>query len=203
VVEEDVRGVRVGLLENLLVPIVTLVLGYFVGTWRTKQQRIIEERAKVLSGLFKRYLDLEQRVNSLVEPDVLSGEPGRETKYSNVVKSFNDLKEHHLHNTIWLSRLTTQRVDHVLERYREYVKPFGPSREEELGRTDTAEEWLDVRDSFQKESPKLRAALEEDFRAALGNDRMKLWGRRRRQREPSKLLREPVVKSPQSHENRQ
>jgi hypothetical protein len=203
VVEEGVRGVSVGSLENLLVLFVSLVLGYFFGKWRTEQQRIIEERAKVLSGLFKRCLDLEQRVYSLVEPVELPGEPDRKTKYSNVVESFNDLKAYHLHNTIWLSRLTTQRVDHVLERYREYVKPFGPSREEELGRTDTAEEWLDVRDSFQKESPKLRAALEEDFRAALGNDRMKLWGRRRRQREVSKLLREPVVKSPQRHDNRQ
>jgi len=188
----------------LLVAVVISAVSYFFGKWRTEQQRIIEERAKVLSGLFKRYLDLEQRVNSLVEPE-LPGEAAadKRTKYSNVVESFNDLKAYHLRNTIWLSRLTTQRVDHFLERYREYVKPFGPSREEELGRTDTAEEWLDVRDSFQKESPKLRAALEEDFRAALGNDRMKLWGRRRRQREVSKLLREPVVKSPQSHENRQ
>jgi hypothetical protein len=193
----------VGLLETLLVPFVTLVLGYFVGKWRTEQQRIIEERAKVLSGLFNRYLDLEQRVNSLVEPVESPGEPDRKTKYSNVVESFNELKAYHLRNTIWLSRLTTQRVDHFLERYREYVKPFGPFREEEVGRTDTYEEWRDVRDSFQEESPKLRAALEEDFRAALGNDRMKLWGRRRRQREVSKLLREPVVKSPQRHDNRQ
>jgi hypothetical protein len=184
---EAVRGVRVSLLETLVVALVTSLIGifggYFVGKWRTEQQRIIEERAKVLSGLFKRCLDLEQRVNSLVEPVELPGEPDRRTKYSNVVESFNELKAYHLRNTIWLSRLTTRRVDHFLERYREYVKPFGPSREEELGRTDTAEEWLDVRDSFQKESPKLRAALEEDFRAALGNDRMQLWGRRRRRRE--------------------
>jgi hypothetical protein len=73
----------------------------------------------------------------------------------------------------------------------------------EVGRTDTYEEWRDVWDSFQEESPKLRAALEEEFRAVLGNYRMNLWGRRRRGREVSKLLREPVVKSPQSHENRQ
>jgi hypothetical protein len=203
-VAEDVRGVRVRLLDNLLVLFVPLVFGYFVGKWRTEQQRIIEERAKALSGLFQRYLDLEQRVYLLVEPDVLPGGPDKETKYSNVIESFNELKSYHLRNTIWLSRLTTQRVDRFLERYREYVKPFGPFREEEVGRTDTYEEWRDVWDSFQEESPKLRAALEEEFRAALGNDRMKLWGRRRRrQREVSKLLREPVVKSPQSHENRQ
>jgi len=180
-----------------------LVFGYFVGKWRTEQQRIIEERAKALSGLFQRYLDLEQRVYLLVEPDVLPGGSDKETKYSNVVESFNELKAYHLRNMIWLSRLTTQRVDHFLERYREYVKPFGPFREEEVGRTDTYEEWRDVWDSFQEESPKLRATLEEEFRAVLGNNRMNLWGRRRRRREVSKLLREPVVKSPQSHENRQ
>jgi hypothetical protein len=192
----------VGPLETLLISLVTLVFGYFVGKWRTEQQRIIEERAKALSGLFQRYLDLEQRVYLLVEPDVPPGGPDNETKYSNVVESFNELKAYHLRNTIWPSRLTTQRVDRFLERYREYVKPFGPFREEEVGRTDTYEEWRDVWDSFQEESPKLRAAWEEEFRAVLGNNRMNLWGRRRR-REVSKLLREPVVKSPQSHENRQ
>jgi len=195
--------VRVGLLETLLVLVVTGVLSYFLGKWRTEQQRIIEERAKALSGLFQRYLDLERQVYLLVEPIELPGEPDRKTKYSNAVKSLNELKAYHLRNTIWLSRPTTQDVDRLLERYQEYVNPFGPFREEEVGRTDTAEEWLHVRRSFQGESPKLRDALEEEFRGALGNNRMKLWTRRRRRREVSKLLREPVVKSPQSHENRQ
>jgi len=81
--------------------------------------------------------------------------------------------------------------------------PFGPFREEEVGRTDTYEEWAQIRDSFRNESPKLRAALEEEFRAALGNYRAKLWTRRRRRREVSEFLEEPVIKSPQSHENRQ
>ena len=71
---------RSGPLETLLVSLVTLVFGYFVGKWRTEQQRIIEERAKALSGLFQRYLDLEQRVYLLVEPDVL---PGDRTKRRN------------------------------------------------------------------------------------------------------------------------
>jgi hypothetical protein len=79
---------------------------------------------------------------------------------------------------------------------------LAPSGRKRWG-ADTYEEWRDVRDSFQEESPKLRAALEEEFRAALGNNRMELWDRRRRRREVSKLLQEPVVKSLQSHENRQ
>jgi len=193
----------VGLLETLLIVLATSVGGYFVGKWRTEQQRIIEERAKVLSGLFKRYLDLEKQVYLLVEPIELPGEPDRKTKYSNAVESFKELQAYHLRNTIWLSRLTTQDVDRLLERYQEYVKPFGPFREEEVGRTDTAEEWLHVRRSFQGESPKLRDALEEEFRAALGNNRRKPWAQRRRRREVLELLQEPVIKSPQNHENRQ
>jgi hypothetical protein len=53
---------------------------------------------------------------------------------------------------------------------------------------------------FQEEAPKLRDALEEEFRAALGNNRAKLWARRRR-REGLKLLERPAIESPQSDEN--
>jgi hypothetical protein len=193
----------VGLLETLLVVLVTSVDSYYAGHWQTEQQRIVEERAKVLSELFKLYVNLQEQVFLLVEPVELPGEPDRKTKYSNAVESFNELLAYHRRNTIWLSRPTAQGVDRFLERYREYFMPFGPFREEEVGRTDTAEEWLDVRDSFQKESPKLRAALEEEFRAALGNYRAKLWSGPRRRREVSDFLEEPVIKSPQSHENHQ
>jgi hypothetical protein len=72
-----------------------------------------------------------------------------------------------------------------------------------VGRPETAEEWLNVFNRFQKESPNLRDALEEEFRVALGNYRAKLWIRRRRQRNSLEHPQEPVIKSPQSHENRQ
>ena len=186
-----------GLLETLLVGFATLVFGYFFGHWQTEQQRIIEERAKVLSDLFKRYVDLEEQVDLLVQPIELPGEPDRATKYGNAVESFNNLLAYHRRNTIWLSRRTAQYVDRFLERYREYFRTFGPFREEEeVGRPDTAEEWLNVWQSFQEESPKLRAALEEEFRVALGNNRAKLWARRRRRREGLELLQEPVIKPP-------
>lgn len=191
-----------GLLETLLVPLVTLVVGYFFGHWQTEQQRIIEERAKVLSDLFKRYVDLEEQVNLLVQIIEYPGEPDRQTKYGNAVESFNNLLAYHRRNTIWLSRRTAQYVDRFLERYRDYFRPFGPFRETgEVGRPDTAEEWLKVWQNFQEESPKLRDALEEEFRAALGNNRAKLWARRRRRREGLKLLEGPVIESPQSDEN--
>jgi len=72
-----------------------------------------------------------------------------------------------------------------------------------VGRPDTAEEWLNAWQRFQKESPKLRDTLEEEFRRALGHGATwaKLGGwRRRSQLEP---LQSPVIDPPQSHEDRQ
>ena len=159
-----------GPLETLLVVLVTSVVGYFFGKRQTEQQRIIEERAKVLSDLFKRYVDLEEQVYLLVQILDLSGEPDRKEKYRRAAESFNNLLAYHRRNSIWLSRPTARYVDRFIESYREYFKPFGPFREEEeVGRPDTAEEWLNAWQRFQKESPKLRDTLEEEFRRALGH----------------------------------
>jgi hypothetical protein len=194
----------VGPLETLLVVLVTSVVGYFFGKRQTEQQRIIEERAKVLSDLFKRYVDLEEQVYLLVQILDLSGEPDRKEKYRRAAESFNNLLAYHRRNSIWLSRPTARYVDRFIESYREYFKPFGPFREEEeVGRPDTAEEWLNAWQRFQKESPKLRDTLEEEFRRALGHGATwaKLGGwRRRSQLEP---LQSPVIDPPQSHEDRQ
>jgi hypothetical protein len=180
--------------------IILSVLAYFFGLRQAEQQRIIEERAKVISDLFKRYVDLEEQVNLLVEPIDLPGEPDRKTKYDNAAGSFNKLRAYHRRNTIWLSRRTAEPVDRFLVKYREYFKPFGPFREEEeVGRPDTAEEWLNVMRSFQEESPTLRAALEEEFRAALGDRRARLARLlRRSELEPAQR---PGIEPPQSRED--
>ena len=68
-----------GLLESVLVVLLTSSVAYFVGLRQAEQQRIIEERAKVISDLFKRYVDLEEQVYVLVQPIDFAGEPDRET----------------------------------------------------------------------------------------------------------------------------
>jgi hypothetical protein len=123
----------VDLLEDLLLALLTLVVGYGVGLRQAKQQRIIEERAKVLSELLKRYVDLEEQVYLLVQVIDLPGEPNREEKYRRAAESFNNLLAYHRRNTIWLSRSTARYLDAFLERYRVYFKPFGPFREERWG----------------------------------------------------------------------
>jgi len=82
--------------------LVTSVVGYFFGKRQTEQQRIIEERAKVLSDLFKRYVDLEEQVYLLVQILDLSGEPDRKEKYRRAAESFNNLLAYHRRNSIWL-----------------------------------------------------------------------------------------------------
>jgi hypothetical protein len=140
------------MLESLLVAVLTLVVGYFVGLRQAEQQRIIEERARVISALFERY-------------------------------------------SIWLSRPTARYVDRFIERYRQTFTDFSGER----GYPDDARKWLAVWQRFKKESPELREALEEEFRASLGDTRAKLW----RLRRGSELVRpqSPALEPPQSRED--
>jgi hypothetical protein len=197
----------VGLLEALVVgfvsAVVSAVLGYVVGQRQAEQQRIIEERARVISDLFKRYVDLDERVYSLVQIYERPEEPVREEKYKLAAESFNELLAYHRRNSIWLTRPTARYVDRYvdrfIERYRESFRPFAKGR----GHLDHRR-WLEAWQRFKGESPKLRETLEEEFRAALGYRRAKLgaW-RRRSDLEPPQRPATERPQSSQSHENSQ
>lgn len=88
-----------GLLEDLLLALLTLVVGYGVGLRQAEQQRIIEGRAKVLSDLFKRYVDLEEQVYLPVQIIDLPGKPNREETYRRAAESLNNLLAYHRRNT--------------------------------------------------------------------------------------------------------
>jgi hypothetical protein len=172
----------VGFLETLLVPLLTLVVGYFVGKLQAEQQRIIEERSRVISELFKLYVNLDERVHSLVEfyEEYPEGSPeeDRRKKYLRAAQSFNELLAYHRRNTIWLSRSTARYMDRFIERYREDFRPFrGDEREVGFAKP---QEWVDAWRRFEKESPQLRLALEDEFRGVRGDLRAKLSAARRR-----------------------
>ena len=165
-------------LPDYLITIGTIILpalaAYFFGPRQAEQQRIIEERAKVISDPFKLYVDLDDNVGSLVQVYEYAGEPSREDKYHLAAESFNKLLAYHRRSSIWVSRPTARYVDRFLERYRDSFRPF----EAVQGRPDTRE-WLETWQRFKEESPKLRLALEEEFRGALGDRRARLAGLRR------------------------
>jgi hypothetical protein len=183
------------MLESLLVAVLTLVVGYFVGLRQAEQQRIIEERARVISALFERYADVHERVASLVQVYDYGGEPDKKEKFRLAAESFNELLRYHRRTSIWLSRPTARYVDRFIERYRQTFTDFSGER----GYPDDARKWLAVWQRFKKESPELREALEEEFRASLGDTRAKLW----RLRRGSELVRpqSPALEPPQSRED--
>ena len=69
-------------LPDYLITIGTIILSalaaYFFGLRQAEQQRIIEERARVISDLFKLYVDLDDNVGSLVQVYEYAGEPSRD-----------------------------------------------------------------------------------------------------------------------------
>jgi hypothetical protein len=148
---------------------------YFFGLRQAEQQRIIEERAKVISDLFKLYVDLDDRVASLVQIYEYAEEGSKQDKYRIAAESFNALLAYHRRNSIWISRPTARYVERFIERYRDSFRPFQGVQ----GRPDTRQ-WLAAWQRFRRESPALRLALEEEFRGALGDRRARLTAWRRR-----------------------
>jgi hypothetical protein len=93
------------------------------------------------------------------------------------VDSFNELLRYHRGNSIWLSRPTARYLDSLIQRYREIIQGFQSTLDDPDG---DIRQWVHLWEQFSKDSPTLRVALEEEFRAARGDLRAKLRQRRRR-----------------------
>jgi len=178
-------------LPDYLGPVATVlavVLAYYFGRRQTEYQRLYERRAEVIAGLFERYARMDQRYQSL--GDATSQEEW-DTTTTLVAESFEQLRQYHFANSIWLSRSTSRRLSSFTERYEEGFRALqnralqDPSS---IFQDDAKIEWgqnwkeviekaleadVDV-EKFDRESLEIRGALEDEFRAALGDRRAKL-----------------------------
>jgi hypothetical protein len=177
-------------LPDFLGPVATVlavVLAYYFGRRQTEYQRLYERRAEVIAGLFERYVRMDQRVRSIVELEDPKEWPIKTERAS---ESFEELVQYHLANSIWLSRSTSRQLSSFTERYGERFRDLqNPlSGEDEWG-DDTitwGEPWREKLEKalekalassvskFNRESLEIRNALEDEFRAALGDRRAKL-----------------------------
>ena len=55
-------------LATMLAAFITVVVGFLVGRRKTVHDRLYEDRAKVVAALFERFVNVDQRFNSLVNP---------------------------------------------------------------------------------------------------------------------------------------
>lgn len=171
-----------GMLEQLpdylgaVATVITVVLAYFFGRRQAEHERLYEERARAIAGLFERYTEVDMRFYSLVHPFDAAGEPDKKEKARLAAESFNELLVHYRRNSIWLSRRTGKQVSDFIERYRKTFRNFQGDR----GYPDDIRKWSEVWHRFEKESPEIKYTLEEEFRASLGDTRAKLsvWRRR-------------------------
>jgi hypothetical protein len=106
----------------------------------------------------------------------LPGEGDKKEKARLAVRSFNDLLAYHRRNSIWLSSQTARHMSDFIEHYRGIFRDFAGR----AGYPEEAEKWTEVWQRFDKEFPKLREVLEEEFRASLGDTRAKLARLQRR-----------------------
>jgi hypothetical protein len=155
------------------------VLAYFFGRRKKEHERLYEQKARVIADLFDRYEKVDQRFHSLVSPIDWAGEPSKQEKARMAAESFNELNSYFRSNSIWLSRQTSLQVQEFLQRYR---KTFHDFRGTDPNYPYMPDEWPAIWKRFEKESPEIRAALEEEFRASLGDVRAKLSRLQRRRR---------------------
>jgi len=174
-------------LPDYLGPVATVlavVLAYYFGRRQTEYQRLYERRAEVIAGLFERYARMDQRFRALLDPPAA----GRGTKSELPSESFEELVQYHLANSIWLSRSTSRQLSDFTERYREGFRALQepPPIWRDKHDIEWGQEWQkDIEAAietaletsitkFDRETQEIRNALEDEFRATLGDRRAKL-----------------------------
>lgn len=160
-------------LPTYLAPLATLlavVLAYYFGRRQTIYERLYTQRAEVIAELFKRFEEVDQRIFSLIRPFQGSGEPTKKEKAKLASDGFNDLQNYYRQSSIWLSPGTNRQLDDFLQRHRKTISTFNIDviEEQEQGNPGSHRNWVAVWREFEDGSPKIRKALELEFRAALG-----------------------------------
>jgi hypothetical protein len=154
-------------------------LAYVFGRRQTEHERLYTRRAEVIAELFERYEDLDVRVYELLHPVDFAGEPDKREKAKLATETFNELQAYYRRHSIWLSRRTSRQMQSFIARYRVPVRDFPRWYEDRRDPNVPAEDrssqkWVAMWKQFEQTSPELRDALEEEFRAALGDRRAKI-----------------------------
>jgi hypothetical protein len=174
-----------GLLEQLpyylpsAATVLVAILAYVFGRRQTEHERLYTRRAEVIAELFKRFKDVDERVYELLHPIGFAGEPDKSTKAKLATEAFNELQAYYQRHSIWLSRRTSRQMQAFIAQYRVPVRDFPRWYEDRTDPDVPAEDrsiqkWVGMWERFEQTSPDLRAALEEEFRAALGDRRAKI-----------------------------
>jgi hypothetical protein len=174
-----------GLLEQLpyyLTPAATVlavILAYVFGRRQTEHERLYTRRAEVIAELFERFKDVDDRVYELLHPIDFAVEPDKPTKAKHATEAFNKLQTYYQHHSIWLSRRTSRQMQAFIEQYRVPVRDFPRWYEDRKDPDVPAEDrssqrWVGMWKRYEQTSPELRDALEEEFRAALGDRRARI-----------------------------
>ena len=174
-----------GLLEQLpyyLTPVATVLavfLAYVFGRRQMEHERLYTRRAEVTAKLFERFKDVDQRVYELLHPVDFAGEPDKRTKALRATEAFNELQTYYQHHSIWLSRRTSRQMQAFIEQYRVPVRDFPRWYEDRKdpdvpAKDRSIKKWEEMWTVYEQTSPELRDALEEEFRAALGERRAKI-----------------------------
>jgi hypothetical protein len=91
-------------------------------------------------------------------------------------ESFNELLAYHRRNSLRLSRGASKQMSAIKERHRKSITDFRGTNPDYPYSPD---DWLQIWQRFDKESPEMREILEDEFRASLGDTRAKLSRLRR------------------------
>lgn len=171
-----------GQLPDYLTPAATVlavILAYVFGRRQTQHERLYTRRAEVIAELFERFKDVDDRVYELLHPIDFAGEPDKSTKAKHATEAFNELHTYYQHHSIWLSRRTSRQMQDFIAQYRVPVRDFPrwyeDRRDPDVPAEDrSSQKWVAMWKLFEQTSPELRDALEEEFRAALGDRRAKI-----------------------------
>jgi hypothetical protein len=146
---------------------------------QTQHERLYTRRAEVIAELFELYEDLDVRVYELLHPDDYAGEPNKLEKAKRATETFNELQAYYRRNSIWHSRRTSRQMQDFIAQYRVPVRDFPRWYQDRKDPDVPAEDrsikkWEAMWKQFEQTSPELRDALEEEFRAALGDRHAKI-----------------------------
>ena len=130
-----------------------------------------DRRARAIEDVYCAVLDLEDAVAKFVQPLRFQGDPMPEEQVKDVAPLAEKVRQQLRKARIYFSPETAERIATCYQTLVESANTMAvnytlPSDMRDQGREMTS--WIEASKRFREEAPKVRAALEEDFRGLLG-----------------------------------
>ena len=134
--------------------------------------KLHEKRAEVLAEIYSLLVAASWAATNFASPMQWTGDPDKKTQRATAANAIADYYRFFDQHRVWLPAKLCDPLEAFARQLRTPVIQLGVYLEiehpNEQTRKETAEVWTKAWESVEKDSPKLRAAIEGEFRELLG-----------------------------------